>query len=139
MLTRMQKIAVDQVEIAGVCDELKELLLEKNRAYGSSALDPVRIFSQVSSEAQLLVRIDDKISRVVHGGEFGEDVVQDLIGYLILLRIVRDRAKRGREEAQTHVVTRREAGAGFQPGVDPLVFVKFKGDKPGVKKTKPKA
>ena len=32
--------------IAQVCDDVKRTLLEKNRAYGNSALDPLRIFSR---------------------------------------------------------------------------------------------
>lgn len=75
--------------IAATCDELKAMLLAKNTAYGDSALDPVRIFSKCSSEEQLLVRIDDKLSRVARGRSAGEDVINDLIGYLILLKIAR--------------------------------------------------
>lgn len=78
-------------DIARECDDLKALLLEKNRAYGNSALDPVRIFSKTNPVEQLLVRIDDKISRLVRGANGGEDVTLDLLGYLILLRIARAR------------------------------------------------
>jgi hypothetical protein len=69
------------------CDDLKQMLLEKNKAYGNSALDPVRIFSRASKVEQILVRIDDKLSRLSRGATAGEDVVRDLLGYLILLRI----------------------------------------------------
>lgn len=75
--------------ISAECDALKELLLEKNRAYGNSVLEPVRIFSKASPEEQLRVRLDDKLSRLVRGKAAGEDVVQDLLGYLIMLRICR--------------------------------------------------
>lgn len=75
--------------IAEECDSLKELLLEKNRAYGNSALDPVRVFSKASAEEQILVRLDDKLSRLKRGSAAGEDVIQDLMGYLVLLRIAR--------------------------------------------------
>lgn len=79
-----------QAAIIRECDELKAFLLEKNLAYGNSALDPVRIFSQASSEEQILVRIDDKLSRLQRGGTYpGDDDTLDLIGYLILLRISR--------------------------------------------------
>lgn len=63
------------------------MLLEKNERYGDSALNPVRVFSDASTTEQLRVRIDDKISRLSRGSAGGEDVVKDLIGYLILLRI----------------------------------------------------
>ena len=81
-------------EISRVCDSIKNLLLQKNMAYGDSALNPCRIFSSASTVEQILVRIDDKLNRVKQGtGIFGggEDVIQDLIGYLILLRIAVDR------------------------------------------------
>jgi hypothetical protein len=71
------------------CDAVKWMLLEKNKAYGNSALDPVRVFSRASSEEQILVRIDDKLSRIARGSAVGEDVILDLIGYLILLRVQR--------------------------------------------------
>ena len=69
------------------CDALKHLLLQKNAAYGNSALDPVRIFSSADSAEQIRVRIDDKLSRIKRGSSAGEDVVMDLLGYLILLQV----------------------------------------------------
>ena len=79
-----------QEEISAVCNDIKELLLYKNKQYGDSALNPSRIFSKASAVEQLLVRIDDKLNRVQKGaGLIGEDedVIQDLIGYLVLLKI----------------------------------------------------
>ena len=79
-----------QETIARVCDEVKQTLLEKNRAYGNSALDPLRIFSKADPVEQLNVRIDDKLSRIARGSEFaGDDTELDLIGYLILRRVAR--------------------------------------------------
>lgn len=76
------------VKIARECDRIKAFLVEKNLAYGNSALEPVRIFSSASTVEQLLVRIDDKLSRMENGFEHGsDDTTLDLIGYLILLRI----------------------------------------------------
>lgn len=89
----MASLAETQKAIATECDALKELLLSKNKAYGSSFSDPVRIFSKASVEEQILVRIDDKLSRLVRGENAGEDVVQDLIGYLVLLRVARKLVK----------------------------------------------
>lgn len=71
------------------CDALKALLLEKNSNYGNSALDPVRIMSKASPVEQILVRIDDKLSRLARGRAAGEDVERDIPGYFILLRIAR--------------------------------------------------
>lgn len=71
------------------CDALRDLLLAKNEAYGNSALDPVRIFSRANVVEQLLVRLDDKLSRLKRGSAAGEDVERDINGYLMLLRIAR--------------------------------------------------
>jgi len=80
-------------EIAAECDAIKAMLLAKNAAYGNSALDPVRIFSKASPVEQLLVRLDDKLSRIARGtGAETEDVEGDAIGYLVLLRIARRQA-----------------------------------------------
>lgn len=82
--------AQSQLQIASICDEIKELLLGKNQKYGDSALNPARIFSQASAEDQILVRIDDKLNRIQKGAGLlatDEDVIMDLIGYLVLLKI----------------------------------------------------
>jgi hypothetical protein len=79
-----------QIHISLVCDQIKELLLEKNKKYGDSALDPSRIFSKANPIEQLLVRIDDKLNRIQKGAGLlanDEDIIQDLIGYLVLLKI----------------------------------------------------
>jgi len=77
-----------QIEITNVCNELKDLLIDKNNSYGNSALDPVRIFSKSDNVEQLMVRIDDKLSRFARGKEFpGDNDIDDLLGYLILLKV----------------------------------------------------
>ena len=79
-----------QTHIALICDQIKELLLEKNAKYGDSALNPTRVFSKANAVEQILVRIDDKLNRVKQGAGLlanDEDVVMDLIGYLVLLKI----------------------------------------------------
>ena len=83
-------------KVKRITDDITAMLIVKNRAYGNSALDPVRIFSMASPIAQLEVRIDDKLSRIARSPErgkdhMGEDVVRDLIGYLILLLIAQGR------------------------------------------------
>jgi len=81
-----------QREIQYACEEIEKMLIEKNRKYGNSALDPARIFSKANPEEQLKVRIDDKISRMQQGEtDDDEDVVDDLIGYLILLKVAKGR------------------------------------------------
>lgn len=76
--------------IASVCDEIKTLLISKNKSYGNSVLEPVRIFSKAVTLEQINVRIDDKLSRIARGHEFdGDDTELDLIGYLILKRVLK--------------------------------------------------
>jgi len=82
--------------ISQECDRLKEMLLEKNRKYGNSALSPIRVFSKSDSAEQIKVRIDDKLSRIKSGQlDEDEDVVNDLIGYLILLKVAQQMEKNG--------------------------------------------
>ena len=75
------------------CDDLKHMLLRKNQQYGDSALNPIRIFSTSSTDEQLRVRIDDKLSRLSRGDdslESDNDIINDLIGYSVLLSIHKD-------------------------------------------------
>lgn len=77
--------------IAEACDSIKALLLEKNEAYGDSALVPLGIFSKGEASDSLCARIDDKLARIKNKGlgDATEDTLDDLIGYLILLKISR--------------------------------------------------
>lgn len=80
-------------DIINKCNEIKEMLLTKNDQYGDSALNPIRIFSTANSDEQLRVRIDDKLSRLSRGNdslESDDDIINDLIGYLVLLSIHKD-------------------------------------------------
>jgi len=82
------KIPQSQIDIATICDQIKELLLEKNRKYGDSALNPVRVFSNASPIEQIKVRLDDKLSRLRNQQEDeDEDVLTDLIGYIVLYKV----------------------------------------------------
>jgi len=98
-------------ELHAVVQEVEALLLQKNAAYGDSALSPVRIFSQLGPEAGLRVRIDDKLSRLLRGRDAGEDVELDLLGYLLLLRVARRRGPDGGGEAGAPTQGRTAEGA----------------------------
>ena len=79
-----------QTRIEEVMEEIRVMLLAKNEQYGDSALSPNRIFSKASTDEQIKVRIDDKLNRLMLGNdsmESDEDVIKDLIGYLILLLV----------------------------------------------------
>ena len=72
--------------------EIAHMLIRKNIAYGNSALDPIRIFSKADAREQLHVRIDDKLSRIMRVTEYiGDNDIDDLIGYLVLLKIAKDK------------------------------------------------
>jgi hypothetical protein len=81
--------------------EIRELLVTKNLKYGNSALEPLGVFSKLSAKEGILVRIDDKLKRIKNGSleKDDEDVINDLIGYLVLLKIQtqEERYKRNRE------------------------------------------
>jgi hypothetical protein len=76
-----------QYKIIQVCDSLSKFLCEKNRRYGDSALNPVKIFSKLDASNSLTIRMDDKMSRIMNSKELRKNDVWDLFGYLNLLII----------------------------------------------------
>jgi hypothetical protein len=94
ILSWLQKIKIMHnnlfaVKVTQVLDEIRDLLIAKNQKYGNSALEPLGVFSKLDSKEGLLVRIDDKLKRIKNGSleRDDEDVINDLIGYLVLLKI----------------------------------------------------
>ncbi len=80
------------------CGEVADLLVRKNEGYGDSAMTPLRVFSRAPAAAGIRVRIDDKLSRIANqkeGQALDEDVEMDLIGYLVLLQVERQRREKG--------------------------------------------
>jgi len=74
--------------ISVACDEIKRLLLEKNVAYGNSALSPIQIFAKAGAQEGIANRIDDKLNRIKNNQTYvGDNDLDDLIGYLILYKI----------------------------------------------------
>lgn len=92
-VTDLQLIATDAPsghKIIVQCLEMAEMLIKKNISYGDSALSPIRIFSQADNQEQIKIRIDDKINRIKNGSGFaGDNDIDDMIGYLILLKIAK--------------------------------------------------
>ena len=82
-------MAVFHEQVYKVLSEITEMLIAKNKKYGNSALEPLGVFSQLSAKEGVLVRIDDKLKRIKNGSldKDDEDVINDLIGYLVLLKI----------------------------------------------------
>jgi hypothetical protein len=75
-------------EVKYILNEIYKMLDEKNKAYGDSALNPIRLFSRANAQEALRVRIDDKLSRIKNQDlNDNEDSIADLIGYLVLLKV----------------------------------------------------
>jgi hypothetical protein len=75
-------------DISVACDQIKRLLLEKNIAYGNSALSPISIFAKAGAQEGIANRIDDKLNRIKNNQTYvGDNDLDDLIGYLILYKI----------------------------------------------------
>ena len=68
---------------------ISDLLKEKNKAYGNTALNPTNVFSKLNATEAICARIDDKLARIKNKGinDETEDTVDDLIGYLFLLKM----------------------------------------------------
>ena len=90
------------------CQQLEELLVRKNDAYGDSALEPMGVFSSANASTGIKIRLDDKLKRIANAGlvEDTEDTLIDIAGYIILLMIAKDNEsndiqKRIRERSTT--------------------------------------
>lgn len=59
-------------------------MLEKNRRYGNSALEPIGVFSKLDSKEGINLRLDDKVKRIKNSDKLKKNDCIDLTGYLIL-------------------------------------------------------
>jgi len=77
------------IAVDGLAKNITDLLKEKNKAYGNTALNPTNVFSKLSATSAICARIDDKLARISNKGinDKTEDTVDDLIGYLFLLKM----------------------------------------------------
>ena len=75
-------------QIKTVCDNLADFLIVKNRRYGDSVLKPINVFSKNSPRGALMVRLDDKLSRIRNSSELRKNDVTDTLGYMVLLCIL---------------------------------------------------
>ena len=79
-------------EVKYILDSIYKMLEEKNKAYGDSSLNPIRLFSRADAPEALRVRIDEKLARIKNQGSHDdEDSISDLIGYLVLLKVAMKR------------------------------------------------
>ena len=77
-----------QDKITATCEGMARLLVAKNQRYGNSALEPMRVFSNADPAAGILVRLDDKLSRIKNASSDGKPLrkndIADMMGYLVL-------------------------------------------------------
>ena len=79
-----------QVGIVKECKRIAEMLCDKNRKYGDSLLHPISIFHKGSAIEAVNARIDDKLARIQNApSDEDEDPELDLIGYLIMKRVIK--------------------------------------------------
>lgn len=127
MTVRTNTTETTAARIRRKCDQVAELLIEKNRSYGDSALNPVGIFGRGRASDLIRVRIDDKLSRIRNAPDaFGEDPVNDLLGYLVLLSLAledeaagddrREDSERDRRRDSGHIAGVGEAEAACRRG-----------------------
>ena len=78
-----------QQKIHEIIGAMKDLLLYKNQKYGDSAINPKKIFYKGDSTNSILIRLDDKLGRVMSNTEEKPRIndVCDIIGYCTLLLI----------------------------------------------------
>jgi hypothetical protein len=73
-----------------ITESLCNLLTEKNKNYGNSALSPLGIFSKENTTSGLKIRLDDKLMRVKNSPKLRKNDVVDFVCYGILLCISED-------------------------------------------------
>ena len=93
----------DQELIKEKMESVTDLLLRKNRDYGSSFRKPGILSGALDAKSKLLIRIDDKLERFGNllakdsdgdvPNESMSDTVTDLVGYFVLLGILLDEQK----------------------------------------------
>jgi len=90
-----------QDKIKQKCDEIRDLLLEKNRSYGNSVFDKGVLF-EVEPMYAIQARINDKLNRIKSKSSYlSENDLMDLTGYFILLQVLRDEMDRVRDQKTT--------------------------------------
>lgn len=78
-----------QRDIIEITESIKDLLLYKNQKYGDSAINPKGIFYKGDSTNSILIRLDDKLARIMANTDAVPRVndIADIIGYSVLLLI----------------------------------------------------
>lgn len=81
------ELSPTQKHIKDICYTISDLLVDKNKKYGNSALEPNNIFYKGDNISSILIRLDDKIGRIKNSENLRTNDICDIIGYLVLLLI----------------------------------------------------
>lgn len=86
-------ITQTQDDINRIMKATRDLLIQKNRQYGDSALNPLNVFGTDDAVINLGARMDDKLMRLRGQGIGAQsvDTLFDLQGYITLLLIAIER------------------------------------------------
>jgi chromatin remodeling complex protein RSC6 len=76
-----------QEQIDTLFNNFSDFLKEKNKRYGDSVINPVKIFSKVEPTNKACIRLDEKLQRIINSDELRKNDVSDTFGYLALLMI----------------------------------------------------
>lgn len=79
-----------QKQIENICKAISDVLIDKNKKYGNSALKPINVFYKGDNTNSILIRLDDKLSRIKNNKEdIRVNDICDTIGYLVLLLVAK--------------------------------------------------
>lgn len=110
--------------IRKACQQVEDLLVRKNKAYGDAALNPLNVFSKLGAEEGIRVRLDDKLKRIQNAGlsDATEDTLLDVIGYMVLLLIKRNESHNLPEHIRERSTSSYQPIPGFEedPGWEQL-------------------
>ena len=80
-----------QEKIKVKCDEIRDLLLQKNNSYGNSVFNRGVLFD-VDPMYAIQARINDKLNRMKNKNSFlSDNDLMDVTGYFILLQVLKDK------------------------------------------------
>ena len=88
-MSNEKKLTDTQKRITEVMNSVRDLVLYKNQKYGDSAINPQHIFYKGDACNSILIRLDDKLGRVMNNTSAEPRVndVCDIIGYCALLLV----------------------------------------------------
>lgn len=102
-----------QEEIRKKCDEIRDLLIEKNKSYGNSVFDKGVLFN-VDPMYAIQARINDKLNRIKSKETYmSENDLMDLTGYLVLLQVYMDEVDKRMSETIKSADTYKEGETPF--------------------------